>query len=102
MVLRYFEIGSTHASLFIFYDIYFIFRYIEIFRSSRADIKHVVGQPRDPYNRPPFMNPRPGPYDRPNFSGPRYSMFCKCLFSKAFGLLSCAVQFLVEHNYVSQ
>lgn len=46
-------------------------RYIEVFRSSRNDIKHVVGQSRDNYGRPPFINQRPGPYDRPNFGGPR-------------------------------
>jgi len=40
-----------------------------VFRSSKSDIKHVVGQPpRDPYNKP-FMSQRPGPYDRPNFGG---------------------------------
>lgn len=44
-------------------------RYIEVFRSSKGDIKHVVGAPRD-FNKP-FMSQRPGPYDRPNFSSAR-------------------------------
>jgi len=41
-------------------------RYIEVFRSSRNDIKHVVGQ-RNFGGGPKFMGQRPGPYDRPNF-----------------------------------
>lgn len=44
-------------------------RYIEVFRSSKGDIKHVIGQRSREFVKP-LMNQRPGPYDRPNF-GPR-------------------------------
>jgi len=43
-------------------------RYIEIFKSSKADIKYVVGSRQDA--RPQLMSLRPGPYDRPNFNSP--------------------------------
>jgi len=43
-----------------------------VFRSSRGDIKHVVGQRGGREFGKPFMNnQRPGPYDRPNFGGAR-------------------------------
>ncbi|XP_065653802.1 heterogeneous nuclear ribonucleoprotein F-like [Hydra vulgaris] len=46
-------------------------RYIEIFQSSKDDIKYVVGTRSDDH-RPSLMSIRPGPYDRPqNFNGPR-------------------------------
>jgi len=45
-------------------------RYIEIFRSSKSDIKYVVGAGGN--NTRPLMNARPGPYDRPQqFGGSR-------------------------------
>lgn len=37
-------------------------RYIEIFKSSKSDIKYVIGESQ----QPPMMNRRPGPYDRPS------------------------------------
>ena len=49
--------------------IYCVFssRYIEVFRSSKNDIKHVIGQRNNRDFVRPLMNQRPGPYDRPNY-----------------------------------
>ncbi|XP_057298137.1 heterogeneous nuclear ribonucleoprotein H3-like [Hydractinia symbiolongicarpus] len=41
-------------------------RYIEVFRSSKSDIKYVVGRPN---NFKPQLNLRPSPYDRPQHFG---------------------------------
>merc|ERR1711931_321961 len=38
-------------------------RYIEVFKSSKHDVKYVV--PSNDDFRSPMMNGRPGPYDRP-------------------------------------
>jgi len=45
----------------------FLFRYIEVFRSSKSDIKHVIGQRSNRDFVRPLMNQRPGPYDRPSY-----------------------------------
>lgn len=43
-----------------------IFRYIELFKSSKSEIRHVT-KPK------PLMSTRPGPYDRAGgFGGPRF------------------------------
>jgi heterogeneous nuclear ribonucleoprotein F/H len=44
-------------------------RYIELFQSSKVEIKHVIGCKND--GRQQLMNVRPGPYDRPPLGGSR-------------------------------
>ena len=54
----------------------FRFRYIEVFRSSKGDIKHVIGQRSNRDFVRPLMNQRPGPYDRPSYGQGRWGVVC--------------------------